>query len=147
MPPEVSSEVEYSPELQRLLARSAQINSYFGEDFDVSFSSLLLAFLASDDFVSQWFQAYVKKAGVDVGTILEARKLSREIMEEITAANGRLLAWSRRRASPVSFSQLPEQKAWIRSSEVGYPGPRALLKYWFLDSIFRLWRNWWNQRL
>jgi len=63
-----------------------QINSYFGEDFDVSFSSLLLAFLASDDMVSQWFQAYVKKAGVDVGKILEARKLNRELMEEITAA-------------------------------------------------------------
>ena len=53
MPQEVPSKVDYSPELQRLLARSAQINSYFGEDFDVSFSSLLLAFLASDDLVSQ----------------------------------------------------------------------------------------------
>jgi hypothetical protein len=28
----------------------------------------------------------VKKAGVDIGNILETRKLNREIMEEITAA-------------------------------------------------------------
>jgi hypothetical protein len=41
---------------------------------------------ASNDLVSQWFQAYVKRAGIDVVKILEARKLSREIMEEITAA-------------------------------------------------------------
>ena len=53
---------------------------------EIAFQLGLLAFLASDDFVSQWFQAYVKKAGIDVAKILEARKLSREIMEEITAA-------------------------------------------------------------
>lgn len=109
MPPEVSSEVEYSPELQRLLARSAQINSYFGEDFDISFSSLLLAFLASDDMVSQWFQAYVKKAGVDVAKILEARKLSREIMEEITAARPPALQPLRMTTSAKRYARSAEE--------------------------------------
>ena len=83
---EIPSNIDYSPELQRLLASSAQINSFFGEDFDLSFSSLLLSFLASNDPVSQWFQAYVKRAGIDIGKILEARKLNREIMDEITAS-------------------------------------------------------------
>ncbi len=82
--PQTSPDIAYSPEMQRLLARSALINSYYEKDFDISFSSLFLAFLANDDSVSRWFQVYVKRARINVDKILQERGLNLQIMDEIT---------------------------------------------------------------
>lgn len=76
----------YSPDMERLLSRSASINRYYEEDFDLSFASLFLAFLVNDDLVSQWFQAYVKQAGIDVQKILEERRIDLRTMEDIAHA-------------------------------------------------------------
>jgi hypothetical protein len=76
----------YSADMERLLFRSASINKYFEEDFDISFSSLLLAFLVNDDLVSQWFQSYITQAGINVQKILEERSLNQRIMDDIAAA-------------------------------------------------------------
>ena len=65
--------------------------------------------LASDDLVSQWFQAYVKKAGIDVAKILEARKLSREIMEETTAAAPPVLQPLRMTTSAKRYARSAEE--------------------------------------
>jgi hypothetical protein len=81
--PQSLPEYSYSPALQRLLSRSASINSYYERDFDISFSSLFLALLCSDDPVSLWFQAYIKKARINRNSILKERRLSMQIMEEI----------------------------------------------------------------
>lgn len=86
-PPESLPEIKnYSPDMERLLSRSASINRYYEEDFDLSFASLFLAFLVNDDLVSQWFQAYVKQAGIDVQKILEERRIDLRTMEDIAHA-------------------------------------------------------------
>ncbi len=73
----------YSPDMKRLLSRAASLNSYYEKEFDISFSSLFLSFLVSDDLVSQWFQNYVKQAGINVQNILEERGLDQRIMDDI----------------------------------------------------------------
>ena len=73
----------YSPELSRLLARAQLINKHYEKDFDISFSSLFLAFLVSDDIISKWFQDYVSKSKVKVNMILEERKMTKQLMEGI----------------------------------------------------------------
>ena len=73
----------YSPELSRLLARSKLINKHYEEDFDISFSSLFLAFLVNDDIISKWFQDYVNESKVKINIILEERKITKQLMEEI----------------------------------------------------------------
>jgi hypothetical protein len=74
-----------SQELKRLLARTKLINQHYEKDFDISFSSMLLAFLISDDPFSRWFRDYVKGAGIDVGRLLEERKVSQQILEDIAS--------------------------------------------------------------
>jgi hypothetical protein len=88
MPPaEPSPETKnYSHDMESLLSRSASINRYYEEDFDISFSSLFLAFLVNDDLVSQWFQAYVRQTGINIQKILEERGLDQRIMEDIAHA-------------------------------------------------------------
>lgn len=88
MPPaeSLSGIGKYSPDMERLLSRAASINRYYEEDFDISFSSLFLAFLVSDDLVSQWFQAYVKQAGINIQKIQEEHGLDQRIMEDIAHA-------------------------------------------------------------
>lgn len=80
----------YSPELEHFLARSRLINSYYEKDFDISFSSLFLAFLANDDPLSEWFRTYVKQANIDTQRIMEERGLNQQMMDEI--ANSKPLA-------------------------------------------------------
>jgi hypothetical protein len=74
-----------SPELKRLLTRAKLINRYYEKDFDISFSSILLAFLVSDDAVSRWFSDYVKRVGIDVARLIEERKVSQQILEDIAS--------------------------------------------------------------
>jgi hypothetical protein len=72
-----------SLELKRLLARAKLINRHYEKDFDISFSSMLLAFLISDDPFSRWFRDYVNGVEIDVGRLLEERKVSQQILEDI----------------------------------------------------------------
>jgi hypothetical protein len=72
-----------SEELRRLLTRAKLINRYYENDFDISFTSILLAFLISDDTISRWFSDYVKRVGIDVTRLLEERKVSQQILEDI----------------------------------------------------------------
>ncbi len=65
----------YTPELTRLLGRAAIVNQSYETDWDASFTSVLLAFLISDDPVSRWLQDYVRTAGVDRTELLGARNL------------------------------------------------------------------------
>src|SRR5215207_3098817 len=69
--------------LARLLVQARRINESYEAGFDVTFSSMLLAFLASDDPLSVWFQGYVRKAGVAVKVLLERRKLDETTLESI----------------------------------------------------------------
>lgn len=74
-----------SAELKEFLARSKLINEHYEKDFDISFSSLFLAFLASDDPISKWFGAYVKDIGIDVRSILEERNVDQQIIDDIAS--------------------------------------------------------------
>ena len=71
--------------LKRLLARAKLINQHYEKDFDISFSSMLLSFLVSDDPFSRWFRDYVKVVGIDVGRLLEERRVSQKILEYIAS--------------------------------------------------------------
>ena len=71
--------------LKRLLARAKLINQHYEKDFDISFSSMLLSFLVSDDPFSRWFRDYVKGVGIDVGRLLEERNVSQQILEDIAS--------------------------------------------------------------
>ncbi|MBV9958835.1 MAG: TIR domain-containing protein, partial [Acidobacteria bacterium] len=87
LPPNSTSpeEVPATPELARLLAKATRINKAFEEKFDLSFSSMLLAFLASDDPLSRWFARYVKDAGIAIDELLKARGIGRAIFDAIAA--------------------------------------------------------------
>lgn len=75
-----------TPALARLLTRATRINRSYEAEFDVSFSSMLLAFLASDDPLSLWFRGYVREAGIAVDALLSQRKLDEKTLERITLA-------------------------------------------------------------
>lgn len=77
--------IKYSSRLMRLLARAALINHYYEEEFDLSFSSMILSFLAGDDPLSQWFKTYVKAAKIDVQKILEEHNVNWQILDDIAA--------------------------------------------------------------
>jgi hypothetical protein len=114
---ETSPEIgNYSPDMERLLSRSASINEYYEEDFDISFTSLFLAFLVSDDLVSQWFHNYVKQAGINVNAILEEHGLDRRIMDDIAGEapprrQGRLRMTSSARRFLQTADQLRQKLA------------------------------------
>jgi hypothetical protein len=76
--------------LAQLLARATLINSearergYRKSGFDISFKSMLLAFLISDDPWSQWFQPYVQAKAATVDKLLEERHFrGRKEFEEL----------------------------------------------------------------
>lgn len=123
----------YSPDMERLLYRSASINKHFEDDFDVSFSSLLLAFLVSDDLVSQWFQSYIRQAGINVQKILEERGLDRRTLDDIAAAapipsQGNLRMTTSARRFLQAAKQLSERLAG--------PGEKMPLEVSHLMAIF-----------
>jgi hypothetical protein len=71
--------------LARLLVQAGRINRSYEPEFDATFSSMLLAFLVSDDPLSAWFKRYVREAGVAVEELLERRKLDEMDLEGIAA--------------------------------------------------------------
>jgi hypothetical protein len=77
----------YSMDLARLLAKAAAINHYYEEQFDLSFSSMMLASLACDDPISRWLQAYVKDARINVSKILDEHNINRQILDDIAACD------------------------------------------------------------
>ncbi len=72
-----------SLELKCLLARAKLINQYYEKDFDISFSSILLAFLVNNDVISQWFRYYVKKKEINIERLMEDRKVNNQILQDI----------------------------------------------------------------
>ncbi|MBV9209114.1 MAG: TIR domain-containing protein, partial [Acidobacteria bacterium] len=85
--PSSTRTVDYaaSPALAYLLAKATRINHALGQEFDLSFSSMLLAFLASDDLLSRWFSRYVKDADIAIDELLKARTLDRATLERIAS--------------------------------------------------------------
>jgi hypothetical protein len=73
----------YSIDLARLLAKASLINHYYEDEFDLSFSSMILAPLACDDPISQWFKTYVKDAEINVTRILDEHNVNRQILDSI----------------------------------------------------------------
>lgn len=72
-----------TPALAQLLAKATRINQAIEREFDLSFSSLLLAFLASDDPLSQWFSRYVKEAGIAIDELLKGQRLERSTLDRV----------------------------------------------------------------
>jgi hypothetical protein len=84
-------EVRATQGLAELLACTARINDfarrikgYNRQGFEISFKSLLLTFLISDDTWSQWFRPYVDaKEASGVPVLLESRLLDRKDLDSI----------------------------------------------------------------
>ena len=95
-----------TPQLADLLARAALITAGSDESFTWSFSSILLAFLASPEPVSVWFQTYVKWAQILVDLILSHKKVTLTRLADVRSrileeneiremlARGRQLGWT-----------------------------------------------------
>lgn len=83
-----AEEFPATPALARLLAKATAISQAYEKDFDLSFSSMLLAFLASDDPLSLWLARYVKDAGIAIDELIQARKLKQETFEQIAERFG-----------------------------------------------------------
>lgn len=92
--------VSATQELAQLLARAARINRRANDSVDLSFSSMLIAFLASDDPLSRWFQGYVRDASIPMDVLLAARQLDQATLDQIAA-------------QPVSDDELAP--TWLRS--------------------------------
>lgn len=90
--------------LAQLLVRAKRINRSYEAKFDATFSSMLLAFLVSDDPLSGWFQGYVRETGVEVKALLERRNLDETALQSIAA-------------EPVTPEELKETYRQTRSAE------------------------------
>lgn len=90
--------------LARLLVQAKRINRSYEAEFDATFSSMLLAFLVSDDPLSVWFQGYVRETGVEVKALLERRNLDEATLQSIAA-------------EPVTPEELEETHRQTRSAE------------------------------
>ncbi len=112
---------ERTAELLGLLARAARLNRHYEADFDASFSSMLLAFLVSDDWVSRWFQRYVREAGVAVDALLAQRKLDRATLEQEAAEGVSLQEMETRWRQTSSATSLLDAARRIRD-QTSSPG-------------------------
>jgi hypothetical protein len=77
---------QVSRELSKLLGRAVLITRGSEEGkqgLDISFTTLLAAFLVSDDPISLWFQRYVQVGGVNRQAILDSKALSPQLLEEV----------------------------------------------------------------
>jgi hypothetical protein len=82
-------------ELQDILYRATLVSRHYnvqlaaegirGNSFDVTFTTLLLGFLASNVPLAQWFRTYVRDANVAVGRMLSSKKLDRQALEKLAA--------------------------------------------------------------
>jgi hypothetical protein len=78
-------QVFVTPVLANLLARAARINRRYEDMFDLSFSALLIAFLASDDALSQWFARYTQECGIDMEALLRRCNLDSNALQRIAS--------------------------------------------------------------
>jgi len=71
-------EVSCTPSLAQLLALAARIARKHQADFDISFGSILTAFVCLDIPLLQWFKGYVREAKIDLDALLSGQKLNQE---------------------------------------------------------------------
>lgn len=76
-------ELSCTPSLAQLLALAARIARKNQEDSDISFSSILIAFLYSNIPLSRWFNDYVREAQIDVDPLLSKQNLHHEELSRI----------------------------------------------------------------
>src|SRR2546421_7833259 len=86
--PQPYSPPEISAELMNLLFRAAHISSHYEKKFNLSFTSILLAFLASDTPSALWFQSYVRDANIAVEAMLSSQKIDRPYLENLRTEFG-----------------------------------------------------------
>jgi len=86
-------ELECTEDLARILARAALFSEHRGERFDLSFTALLLALLASDSAMGRWFADWVGDGGLDRPGLRERGRVQDEA--EFAGIAGRPLALPR----------------------------------------------------
>ena len=78
--------------LREVLLRASMIGEHMGDGFDLSFTSILLGFLASQTPLSRWFQAYVADVGVDVDAMLARIHAGRRLLEDVAGRSVKSLS-------------------------------------------------------
>lgn len=71
-------------DLAVLLANASNINSAYEEEYDVTFSSMLIAFLIPNNPICRWFSMYVREAQVDIDDLLNRRHVNSERLANLT---------------------------------------------------------------
>ncbi|NYT02191.1 MAG: hypothetical protein GKC10_05485 [Methanosarcinales archaeon] len=74
---------KYTPELELLLKHAVLINSFYEDTVDLTFTSMLFAFLSSQDRLSKWFQSYVMEARVDLSRRMAEHKVSWDVLKKV----------------------------------------------------------------
>jgi hypothetical protein len=77
-------ELSCTPSLAQLLALAARIARRNKADFDISFSSILNAFVYFDIPLLQWFKVYVREAKIDLGALLSRQNMNPEELSSVT---------------------------------------------------------------
>jgi len=121
-------------DLRNLFARAALISRAAGDPDDLSFSAVLIAFLISNNPVSDWFKQYAleQQSGIRIDAFLAVRKLDRSNLVELARrpVSDELLEVEKLSTSP-SIERIIKnarglQSAFVMSTEseiVGDVGP------------------------
>lgn len=99
-------QLETTWDLAVLLANASQINEAYEEEYDVTFSSMLIAFLVPNNPLTRWFSSYVSDANISIDDLLNRRHVKRELLEKLTStslSNEKLYTPHRQTSSAVSI--------------------------------------------
>lgn len=122
-------------ELQRLVRFAAWVGADEDENLFLTYESLLVGFLLSDDPVSRWFQAYCAEIGADVAGAQAYRSADGEIIEDLHQKVSSE-AWPRGSSgSTVTAARMFERAARYVSGGGAQPiGTRHLMAAYVFDT-------------
>ncbi len=122
-------------ELQRLVRFAAWVGADEDETLSLTYESLLVGFLLSDDPVSRWFQAYCAEIGADVAGAQAYRGTDGEIIEDLDRKVSSE-AWPRGNSgSTVTAARMFERAARYLSGDGTQPiGTRHLMAAYVFDT-------------
>jgi hypothetical protein len=115
-----------SAELMNLLFRAALISGRHEKDVNLSFTSILLAFLASNNPSSLWFQSYVRDANIDVGRMMSSQNVDEPFLLKLRTELGddrRMLGMQPTQSAQNIMRAAEELRKKIESSLPPSPAP------------------------
>lgn len=106
--------------LREVLLRASMIGDHVGDVFDLSFTSILLGFLASQTTLSRWFQAYVSGARISVDEMLSRVGGDRQLLDKVAARSIKNMNVSASRPT-ASGENIFRGAVALRNHSIGVP--------------------------